>query len=153
MNSSGTTLQSSTNSGTSDETINATVTTGTYYARVYPRNNNAWNATNCYTLKVQLGTASRNAGGEFVEFSTRKMVVFPNPVGFTANLLFNAMENGTAQITVTNPLGAVVLSQAVTMYTGDNVRKLNVSKLGNGIYFIKIKTGDKVEVAKIVISK
>jgi hypothetical protein len=88
-----------------------------------------------------------------VEFGSRKIVVFPNPVGFTANLLFNAKENGAAQITVTNQLGAVVLSQLVTVYTGDNVRKLDVSKLGNGMYFIKIKGRDKVEVAKIVISK
>ena len=153
LNSSGTTLQSSTNGGISDEAISRTVTAGTYYARVYPKNGGAWNATNCYTLKVQLGTASRNTGGEFVEFGSRKVVVFPNPVGFTANLLFNAKENGTAQITVSNQLGAVVLSQLVTVYIGDNVRKLDVSKLGNGMYFIKIKSGDKVEVAKIVISK
>src|SRR4029078_2166815 len=53
LNSSGAVLQSSTNNSTADETINTTVAAGTYYARVYPANNGATNASICYTLRVQ----------------------------------------------------------------------------------------------------
>ena len=151
--SNGTTqLAISQNGGTTSETISRTYTAGTYYVRVYGYNG-ANSATVCYTLRVQLGTATRNETGEFVKLGSGKIAVFPNPVGFMANLLFNAKESGNAEIIVTNQLGAVVLRQSVAVNAGDNVRKLDVSKLSNGMYFIKIQNGDKVETAKIIIAK
>jgi hypothetical protein len=73
LNSSGTTLQSSTNSSTTSETINATVTSGgTYYARVYPKSNGAFNANSCYTLRVQAGSARMNP--ELVQLSGNKFL-------------------------------------------------------------------------------
>ncbi len=153
LNSSGSTLQSSTNSGTTNETINATVTAGTYYARVYPRNNNAFSATSCYTLRVQTGTASRNQGGEIVQLSGNKFSVFPNPVGYVANLAFNSEANGKAVITVINQLGSVVLSKTIAVNEGENTRNLDVSLLVSGMYFIKIQNGATVQMAKIVIKK
>ena len=151
--SNGTTqLAISQNGGTTSETISRTYTAGTYYVRVYGYNG-ANSATVCYTLRVQLGTATRNETGEFVKLGSGKIAVFPNPVGFMANLLFNAKESGNAEIIVTNQLGAVVLRQSVAVNAGDNVRKLDVSKLNNGMYFIKIQNGDKAETAKIIIAK
>ena len=151
--SNGTTqLAISQNGGTTSETISRTYTAGTYYVRVYGYNG-ANSATVCYTLRVQLGTATRNETGEFVKLGSGKIAVFPNPVGFMANLLFNAKESGNAEIMVTNQLGAVVLRQSIAVNAGDNVRKLDVSKLSNGMYFIKIQNGDKVETAKIIIAK
>jgi len=153
LNSSGTTLQSSTNNGTNNETINRTVTAGTYYARVYPRNGNAWNATNCYTLRAQLGTASREAGTQLITFQSDKISVSPNPVVTIATLSFKAAANGNATIIVTNQLGATVLSQRVSVGEGENIRRLDVSKLAGGMYFVKIQTGEKIEVARIIVAK
>jgi hypothetical protein len=59
LNSAGSTLQTSSNTGTTNETISRTVTAGTYYARVYPVNTSTFNATSCYTLRVQLGTSCK----------------------------------------------------------------------------------------------
>lgn len=50
-------VATSDNAGTSSESITYNGTAGTYYARVYGWNG-AQNSTQCYTLKVQLGTAS-----------------------------------------------------------------------------------------------
>ncbi|MEI2748395.1 MAG: pre-peptidase C-terminal domain-containing protein [Ferruginibacter sp.] len=58
LNSAGTQVGISQNGSTTSETINYTAAAGTYYAQVYGYNN-ANNASTCYTLKVQLGTASR----------------------------------------------------------------------------------------------
>ena len=150
--SNGTTqLAISQNGGTTSETITRTYTAGTYYVRVYGYQN-ANNATVCYTLKVQLGTASRDEGAEVITFAD-KLSVSPNPVAATANLLFNAAANGIATITVTNQAGATVLSQLVSVATGVNIKKLDVSKLAGGMYFVKIKTGEKVEVARIIVAK
>ncbi len=153
LNSSGTTLQTSSSGGTTSETINATVAAGTYYARVYPRNNNAFNATNCYTLRVQTGTAARNAGAEIVQFSNNKFSVFPNPVGYTAGLSFTSAVNGKVNVIVTNQLGSVVLRKTMAVNEGDNIRNLDVSLLASGMYFIKIQNGDNIQMARLVISK
>lgn len=153
QNSSGTVLQSSTKSGTNNETINRTVTVGTYYVRVYPSNNNSWNATNCYTLKVQTGTAGRGEGGDEILFANNWISIFPNPVGYTANLRFNSDVARNAVISVINQAGNVVLSKNMQVNEGENLRQLNVSILANGMYFIKIQNGPDVQMAKIVIRK
>jgi hypothetical protein len=153
LNSSGTILQTSSNGGSNSETINATVTAGTYYARVYPFKNNFWDANNCYTLRVQTGTASKMVNPELVQVSGNKFSVFPNPAGFDANLAFNSKVNGTSVITVINQLGSVVLRKTIAVNEGENVRKLDVSSLASGMYYIKIQNGDAVQTAKIVIRK
>ena len=153
LNSAGTELQSSTNGGSNSETINATVVAGTYYARVYPFKNNFWDATNCYTLRVQTGTASKMVNPELVRVSENKFSVFPNPAGFDANLAFNSRINGSSVITVINQLGSVVLKKTITVNEGENIRQLNVSSLVSGVYYIKIQNGTEIQTAKIVIRK
>jgi hypothetical protein len=151
VNSAGSILQTSNNSGTNNETITRTVTAGTYYARVYPQNSSQFNAANCYTLRVQLGTASRNDGG--LAIAAGKLSVYPNPVGDIATLAFNATANGTAIMIVSDQTGAIVSKQTIAVVQGDNLSQLDVSKLSNGIYFVKIQTNEKVEVARIVVAK
>jgi len=154
LNSNGTISQSSTNSGTTSETINATVTSGaTYYARVYPKSNGAFNAGSCYTLRVQTGTASKMINPELVQLSGNKFFVFPNPTGFVANLAFKSKTNGNSVITVINQLGSVVLRKSMAVNEGDNFRKLDVSSLSSGMYYIKIQNGTEIQTAKIVITK
>jgi hypothetical protein len=150
--SNGTTqLAISQNGGTTSETITRTYTAGTYYIRVYGFNG-AFSATVCYTLRVQLGTASKEA--DVIPFaSSGKLAVFPNPVVETANLSFKAAVTGKATLTVIDQTGAAVLSQSINVVTGNNIKQLDVSKLSSGIYFVKIQTGDKVEVARIVLAK
>jgi len=150
----GTTLQSSTNNGTSSETINATVESGvTYYVRVYPKSNGAFNAGNCYTLRVQTGTAGRTVNPELVRASENKFSVFPNPAGSDANLAFSSKVNGTSVVTIINQLGSVVLKRTIAMNEGENVRKLDVSSLASGMYYIRIQNGTEIQTAKIVIRK
>ncbi|MBK8519899.1 MAG: fibronectin type III domain-containing protein [Chitinophagaceae bacterium] len=149
LNSSGSTLQTSNKSGTTNETITRTVTAGTYYARVYPQGS-ANNATNCYTLKVQLGTASRGSEELFVN---NELTVSPNPAVNTTSLVFKSAAKGTAIITVTDRIGNVVFQNRVAVGEGDNRRQLDVSRLPGGMYFVKIQNGDEIQVAKIVVIK
>jgi len=151
LNSGGTTLFSSINNGTASETINATVASGDYYVRVYPKSNGAFNANNCYTLKVQTGTASRNP--ELVQLSGNKFSVFPNPAGLETNLAFNSKMKGNYLVTVINQLGSVVLRKSMAVNEGDNFRKLDVSSLSRGMYYIKIQNGSEIQTAKIIITK
>ena len=148
----GTILQSSTSNGTANETISTTAPAGTYYARVYPKNNGAFNAGNCYTLKVQTSTGSKNAG-ETVLYAGNKFTLSPNPTRYTTNLVFNIPVGGKATVSVISQTGAVVLQKVLAVNAGDNTRNLNVGNLTNGMYFIKIQTGSVIQMAKLVIAK
>jgi Metallo-peptidase family M12B Reprolysin-like/Secretion system C-terminal sorting domain/Fibronectin type III domain/Bacterial pre-peptidase C-terminal domain len=138
--------------GTANETITRTYTAGTYYARVYGYNG-ANNATNCYTLRVQTGTASRNDGDQLITLTNDKLSVFPNPAGYTATLSFNALAEGKAAISVINQAGNVVLQKTIAVNEGANNSKLDVANLANGIYAVKMQIGGVLQTAKLVVIK
>lgn len=130
---------SSANNGTTSETINYTATAGTYYARVVGFNG-ANNASNCYTLRVQLGTASRTE-----ELITEKVIIFPNPVTSKVNIRIDNLQ-GMADIRVFDMYGKLVRQQrSATVNT-----EMDLSKLAAGIYLIRVKNGDKETTLKVV---
>ena len=130
----GVTIASSANNGTASETINTTVGTGTYYIRVYPRNNGAWNATTCYTLTAGGGTAARN-DGRWITSGTR-MNLFPNPAGNTINISLEGMSDKT-ELKVYNIMGNLVMRQL----TNKTNTQLNVAKLPAGVYMVSASDG------------
>jgi Metallo-peptidase family M12B Reprolysin-like/Secretion system C-terminal sorting domain/Bacterial pre-peptidase C-terminal domain len=152
QSSTGTVLQTSANGGNSNETISRTMTAGTYYARVYPRNNKTFNATSCYTLNVQLGTASRNNNSSN-ELVTDKLSVSPNPAVGVTNLLFNSDVIGNTQVIITNQLGSVVLRKTIAVNIGENRRSIDVSNLSSGVYYIRLINGASFKTTKIVVAK
>ncbi len=136
LNSSGSRLQSSTNSGTTNETISRTVTAGTYYARVYPRNNGAWNATNCYTLRVQLGTASLvETTPEFTQSGMLK--IYPNPVNDYINVSVLGSTDIQSSLTIMDTKGTILKTINMT----NNMQRVYVADLPNGVYLIKLNNG------------
>jgi Metallo-peptidase family M12B Reprolysin-like/Secretion system C-terminal sorting domain/Bacterial pre-peptidase C-terminal domain/Fibronectin type III domain len=150
--SNGTTqLAISQNGSTTSETITRTYTAGTYYVRVYGYNG-ANSTTTCYTLRVQLGTASKGATDVFAQLNT-DVSVSPNPVGYIANLQFKMKDAGRANIIITNQTGAVVFKKAATLNEGENRQSLNVSTLANGMYFVRIQTETETQMAKIMVMK
>ena len=150
--SNGTTqLAVSQNSGTRNETITRTYTAGTYFVRVNGANR-ANSTTICYTLRVQLGTAAKGDTETIAEFNN-DLLVSPNPAGYTANLFYKFKNAGTANIIVTSQTGVVVLKKSAVINQGENRQTLDVSKLANGMYFIKIQNGDEIQMAKIMVMK
>lgn len=135
-NSAGTLQQSSENAGTSSETINRTVTAGTYYVRVI-----GWNGANsstvCYTLRVALGTASR--GGDLIVGGSKASVqVFPNPT--MGNINVQIPDNdGKAEIRLTDMYGRVILRQNSSAIN----TRMNISKLPAGVYMLSVNRNGK----------
>lgn len=128
------------NGGTSSETINYTATAGTYYARVYGFNG-ANSTTVCYTLRVQLGTASR----EQELIVGNKVSVFPNPVTDKVNIRIDELQ-GVAEIRMFDIYGKLIQQQrSASMNT-----QLDVSKLPSGMYIVKVLSGGKETATKIV---
>jgi hypothetical protein len=75
----GTTLLSTSDNGsTTSESITYNGTAGTYYARVYGWNG-AQSSTQCYTLKVQLGTATQPIASAANTLPKNTVEISPNP--------------------------------------------------------------------------
>lgn len=130
------------NSGTSNETINYTATAGTYYARVYPSSSSQWNATNCYTLRVNLGTASK---GEVEILDADNVKVFPNPVSNTMTVKIPDIK-GMAFIKVFDMFGKVVQQRTTT----SNNTQMDISALPSGMYVVRVQNGEKISSVKVV---
>lgn len=128
------------NGGTASETINYTANAGTYYARVNGFNG-ASSSTNCYTLRVQLGTASR--GDDLIV--DNKISLFPNPATNTVNVRIDDL-TGSAQLKVFDVMGKMVINQQ----TNKTVTELNIAKLSSGIYMLNISDVNGVRTMKFV---
>lgn len=133
LNSAGTQVGISQNGSTTGESISYTAAAGTYYAQVFGYNN-ANNATSCYTLKVALGTATKDITVPL--FSTKKILTaYPNPVEDILNINLTGYE-GISDIRLYDVNGRQVAANR----TSQTNSQLNISKLSGGIYMLKVYT-------------
>jgi hypothetical protein len=143
LNSAGTQLAISQAGSTTSESISRTYTAGTYYAQVYGYNG-ANSATSCYTLRVQLGTASR--GGDLITGDVQKVDVFPNPVNNIVNINLTGY-TGKSDLSLFDVNGRIVLNRQVSATN----TPLDISALPAGVYMLRIKNGGKdVTMTKII---
>lgn len=136
LNSAGTQVAISQNGSTTSETINYTASAGVYYAQVYGYNN-ANSATSCYTLKVQLGTATKL--NEVAQSASDKKLlsVYPNPAHTKVNISLSGYK-GISEITIYNANG-----KQVAVYSKPQINSsIDVSKFAKGLYMLKIVTED-----------
>lgn len=143
LNSAGTQVAISQAGSTTSESINRTLNPGTYYAQVYGYNG-ANSATTCYTLRVQLGTASR--GTDLITSDVQKVNVFPNPANNIVNINLTGF-TGKSDVRLFDVNGRVVLHREVSAVN----TPLDISALPGGVYMIRIQNGGKeVNMTKIV---
>lgn len=144
VNSAGTQLAISQNGGTTSESIARTYTAGTYYARVYGYNN-ANNASSCYTLKVQLGTASIT-GAEAIPATTGILKVYPNPVSDVLNISLLGALSAKSNMKIVDEKGNVVMQKQII----SNPQAVDISKLPKGVYLVKVDNDGNVITSKFV---
>ena len=142
LNSAGTQVGISQNGSTTSETISYTAAAGTYYAQVYGYNG-ANSATACYTLKVQLGTATK----EVNPFTNNAIVkIFPNPVTNVLNVSLLGLISKQSILQIVDAKGTVVMEQKVV----NNPQKIDVSKIAKGVYMIRANNGGTTLTSKFV---
>jgi hypothetical protein len=129
LNSSGTQLNLSQNNGTANETINATVAAGTYYARVFPKGNVS--SSSCYTLRIQTGTAT-----DVMIAQPLTAILFPNPAGSMLNVWTDGQGTKTL-IRVYDAMGKMVMQQSST----NKITQLDISGLAAGYYLMNVSDG------------
>ncbi len=121
--------------GTTSENISRTYTAGTYYAHVYGFNG-ANSATSCYTLRVQLGTATQQ-DLPVTDNSKLSMKVFPNPVADKLTVYLTG-DNKPKKLVMYNVNGKIMYTQTVT----DMFTTLDVKKIPGGVYYLKLTDAD-----------
>ncbi|MBV8252291.1 MAG: T9SS type A sorting domain-containing protein [Chitinophaga sp.] len=144
LNSAGTQVAISQNAGTTSETISKTVSPGTYYALVYGYAG-ANSSTQCYTLRVQLGTATKSTDRSS-NSDEQSVQAFPNPANNVLNINLTGYK-GKSEVDITDLNGRVVVRRLVN----NNSTQVDVSTLAPGIYVISVKNKDgKVSMTKFV---
>ena len=77
--------------------------------------------------------------------SISKLSVSPNPVAGMANIQINAGKSADVFISITNLQGELVYSLQRHILSGDNTISVDLSRLANGIYQLKLNDGKDYE--------
>jgi bacillolysin len=145
LNSAGTQVGSSANGSTTAESITYTAAAGTYYAQAFGYNG-ANSTTTCYTLKVQLGTATIFGNTNEIAASKSILKVYPSPATDILNVSVLGETNGKGIIKVVDVNGTVVAQQKIN----NSVQQVDISRLAKGVYMLKIDNGSGLISSKFV---
>lgn len=82
-------------------------------------------------------------------------IVFPNPANHDLNFMINTTKTTEADITLVNTLGQTVLHVVKENIgtAGNNLIKVDITQLPIGTYFYRVKTNEKLNTGKIIVSK
>jgi hypothetical protein len=141
-NSAGTQVGSSLNASTTSETINYTATSGTYYLKVIGYTG-ALSTSTCYTLKVALGTATRQDNS----IQSEQMIsIVPNPVREKLMISMKNKISRATTYTIIDTKGVVLREKQLTT----NPQSIDVSDLNKGFYIIKINNAGVISTQKFI---
>jgi len=106
-----------------------------------------WSEAFSFTTDGQTSVAVGNS----TDFGT---IVVPNPVDNRAELRFNLDKPATANLTIVDQLGNVVMEiRNIETNTNTNTIPLNLSGVPSGSYLFNLQVGEKYQVGKIIISR
>lgn len=124
----------SNNENTTDIVVNPTITI-TYMV-------DGTDANGCVNSTTILQDVNACTGIVSISGNTTSINVYPNP----NNGLFTVDLNTTSQVSITNTLGQVILTE--TMSAGK--QNLNIQNQSTGIYFVKVIQQDKQHIIKLI---
>lgn len=154
-----TTVGTSANAGTTSESIiyNTTTTATTYYAYVFGYGG-VFNASSCYTLRVETSDVSwvRMAGdAEADDASVMEgpLSIYPNPSNGTLNIRLQPEADINQTVTVYNNLGQLVESYNLNFTKEQPAVEIRLNDLTDGIYFVRVYDGSTVQTRKVMLRK
>ncbi len=111
--------------------------------------NYLYNSQDCNTIKYNYDLI-RNRN---VNYSSNSKFsnIYPNPANREFYVRFLLDEGGVIRYSLFNILGELCFSDNRNFSKGGNVLLLSGNKLANGVYFLKIESGNRLEVRKVII--
>ena len=87
-----------------------------------------------------------------IEMKSILYTIYPNPSNGDFNLNVSGLDYGLVRVSISNIIGTQVFETEVEASNGSLSKELHVNYLSNGIYFVKINSGKKEHIKKIVIN-
>lgn len=150
-------LTISQNTGTTNEQIIYNTTSiGTYKVKVYPKTT-AFNASQCYTLTTQIGSAAfmpqalEGDDGAWKNDGTM-IVIFPNPANDAVHIGVPPSDVETT-IELIDGMGRTVMSMVQANASGQSNVIIDVSDQPNGVYLVRAVQGDRITVERLAVQR
>ena len=113
---------------------------GTYYCIVTDTNGcEDWSNQYTYTTT------------DISEIFVNSLLVYPNPTRGILNIEFDIIDNKISSLSIVNILGDIIFNENIENKTSKYSTKIDLSKYANGIYFVKMKTENKIISRKIIL--
>ncbi len=81
----------------------------------------------------------------------RTLLVYPNPSTGIVHLTINGFENRKVEVSVLNVIGTVMYRETLTELTDRATKTLDLSKLANGLYYVKLEADNTSQLCKLII--
>lgn len=110
--------------------------------------------TSGYSIERRFTTlAGGTREGMEIDFNeaVSALTVYPNPSKGVTTLSFVAAEEGTANVTVFNLVGARVYEKVYSAVQGENQLSLDLTGKASGIYFAKFTMGENAQTVRLVL--
>jgi hypothetical protein len=77
--------------------------------------------------------------------------IYPSLTDGQINLHLHGYKTGTAELNIYNQSGVLIMKQKIFIKEGNSISTLNVSRLGNGIYFVQVNDGRRKTAGKFIL--
>jgi hypothetical protein len=153
-------LRASENLGTTNEGFSFTAEGQTVFLLQVYGYNGAFNATQCYQLKVSTAaniaphnpTTTRDTIRR-TPIEERGLRVYPNPTTGISHIDISADQAGMAEISLINMTGQTLYSSQQFVSKTENTLRLDFLNYPNGLYLLSVKQGESVWTKRLMISK
>lgn len=126
---------------------------GAYYA-LRESNFNMIYENNAFAAADEMVQFDAIAVGVNEVATTIDLAVFPNPSSGLINVRFEAFNAEPVEITLFNLVGEVIYSSGEQIYpVGTRTSSINLENNPSGIYFLRLKKGDRLYTQKVTITK
>ncbi|RSK44970.1 T9SS C-terminal target domain-containing protein [Hymenobacter rigui] len=127
------------------DSINVTSTTAPL--TLQPGEYAVYTTTRLKKEQLVLGTRQQQAAAAVLQ-----LAAWPNPAGTTAQLSYQLPQATTVQVSILNLLGATVKTLPATRQTaGAKVQDLPLDNLSNGVYMVRLNTGQQQQTIRLVV--
>lgn len=107
-------------------------------------------STKTFVLRFSEETVSSK---ELTVDNSLSMYMFPNPADSETMIFWESNSVGSATVRVMDMSGQTIFEEILSSNAGKNQRLIQTSSLTNGVYLVSIKTNEKVETIKLIVSK
>jgi len=151
-------LNTSQNGGLTNETIvYNTATVGTYFIKVNGYGG-ANNSVSCYNLKAQLSATAFRTGEtdnaiSKADLNENEISIYPNPANDVLNIDYPGMVSPKTKISLVDQTGREVLFFNENNSIISNHLQFDISKLLNGIYFVRVVDEKNITIQRFTVNR